>query len=94
MDLPISPCRSVPGRTPGQDAAGSPLGRIGGLALLLAMALPGCATQDLGKHVYLKQHRASIALTQILMDAEASQPELLDDLYATESALNKPATGR
>lgn len=66
---------------------GSP--RPGGwIALALAAALAGCATQAEGDMVYLKQHRASIALTQILLIAESDNPALLDRLYDVETALN------
>lgn len=59
-------------------------------ALFLAVAVAGCAASRAeGEAVYLKQHRASIALTQILLSAEVENPSVVDVLYESESALNK-----
>jgi len=63
--------------------------RVGGLvALALAFALAGCATRSEGDLVYMKQHRASVALTQALLIAELENPAIVDLLYDSESALN------
>ncbi len=57
-------------------------------AIGLAFALAGCATPSEGDLVYMKQHRASVALTQALLAAEAENPAVVDLLYDSESALN------
>jgi hypothetical protein len=54
----------------------------------LAVALAGCATPAEGDLVYLKQHRASVALTQALLAAELDNPSVVDMLYDGETALN------
>jgi hypothetical protein len=56
--------------------------------VVLAVALAGCATRAEGDAVYLKQHRASIALTQVVLVAELENPGVVDMLYDSESALN------
>lgn len=62
--------------------------RAGGLvALTLALALTGCARQVESDLVYLKQHRASIALTQALLAAEIENPAIVAMLYDSETAL-------
>jgi hypothetical protein len=58
------------------------------LVFALAVALAGCATQADGDLVYLKQHRASVALTQALLAAELDNPAVVDMLYDSETALN------
>jgi hypothetical protein len=60
----------------------------GPLVLALAFALAGCATQSEGDLIYLKQHRASVALTQALLAAELENPAIVDMLYDSETALN------
>jgi hypothetical protein len=63
--------------------------RVGGLLVLtLAFALTGCAARSEGDLVYMKQHRASVALTQALMAAELENPSVVDMLYNGEIALN------
>ncbi len=63
--------------------------RLGGwVALALALALAGCATRAEGDAVYMKQHRASIALTQVVLVAELENPAVVDMLYDSETALN------
>jgi hypothetical protein len=59
------------------------------IAALLMLALAGCAARAQGEAVYLKQHRASIALTQAVLAAEYENPALVDTLYDSETALNK-----
>ena len=54
----------------------------------LACALTGCATASEGDLVYMKQHRASVALTQALLAAEVENPAIVDMLYDSETALN------
>lgn len=60
----------------------------GVLIFALALALAGCATRAEGDLVYLKQNRASVALTQALLAAEKENPTVVDMLYDRESALN------
>jgi hypothetical protein len=63
--------------------------RLGGwIAVVLAVALAGCATRTEGDAVYLKQHRTSIALTQVVLVAELENPGIVDILYDSETALN------
>ncbi|MDH3595368.1 MAG: hypothetical protein OEU09_14380 [Rhodospirillales bacterium] len=63
--------------------------RLGGwIAVALALALAGCATRAEGDAVYMKQHRASIALTQVVLVAELENPAIVDMLYDSETALN------
>ncbi len=63
--------------------------RLGGwVAFALALALAGCATRAEGDAVYMKQHRASIALTQVVLVAELENPAIVDMLYDSETALN------
>ncbi len=63
--------------------------RAGGLVVLaLTLALAGCASRSEGDLVYLKQHRASVALTQALLIAELENPAIVDLLYDSETALN------
>ncbi len=61
---------------------------VGLWVLALAFALAGCATRSEGDLVYMKQHRASVALTQALLAAEAENPAIVDMLYDSETALN------
>ena len=72
----------------GTRGAASPTGTGGLLVLALAFVLAGCATRSEGDLVYLKQHRASVALTQALLVAELENPEIVDLLYDSETALN------
>jgi hypothetical protein len=58
------------------------------LALVLTLVLGGCAMRAEGDAVYLKQHRASLALTQVVLAAEFGNPALVDMLYDSETALN------
>lgn len=58
-------------------------------ALLVAMALTGCASMRQGDQIFLQQNRASTALTQALLVAEAENPDTLDLLYDNEAALNE-----
>jgi hypothetical protein len=60
----------------------------GWIAVALALALAGCAMRAEGDAVYMKQHRASIALTQAVLAAELKNPEVVDLLYDSETALN------
>ena len=77
-----SGCRRGPCRT-------APWPGVGGLlAFVLLVALTGCATRAEGDLVYLKQHRASVALTQALLAAELDNPAVVDMLYDSETALN------
>ena len=63
--------------------------RLGGwIAVALALALGGCAMRAEGDAVYMKQHRASIALTQVVLAAEFENPGVVDMLYDSETALN------
>jgi len=63
---------------------------VGGVvAAVLMLALAGCAARAQGEAIYLKQHRASIALTQALMTAEFENPAVVDLLYDSETMLNK-----
>ncbi len=64
-------------------------GAGGVIATVLMLALAGCAARAQGEAIYLKQHRASIALTQALLTAEFENPAVVDMLYNTESMLNK-----
>lgn len=73
----------------GQPCKPARAGAGGVIAALLMLALAGCATRAQGEAIYLKQHRASIALTQALMTAEFENPAVVDLLYDTESMLNK-----
>lgn len=50
------------------------------LAAVLALGLSSCTTQDMSKDVYLKQHRASMALTEALIAAELENSQNLDAL--------------
>lgn len=88
--------------TPQTDSAGARTGGPGGQACrparagagrvivtVLMLALAGCAAHSQGEAIYLKQHRASIALTQALLTAEFENPAVVDMLYDTESMLNK-----
>ncbi len=64
--------------------------RLGGwIALTLAAALAACASRAEGDLVYLKQHQASVALTQALLAAEVENPAAIELLYYNEAALNK-----
>jgi hypothetical protein len=75
-------CRCGP-----RGAASRP--RVGGLLVLaLVFSLAGCATRAQGDLVYLKQHRASVALTQALLVAELDNPSIVDMLYDSETALS------
>lgn len=72
----------------GAGGAASPP-RVGGLLMLaLTFALTGCAARSGGDLVYMKQHRASVALTQALLAAELENPSVVDMLYDGETALN------
>ena len=55
---------------------------------LLALGLASCATQDLSKEVYLKQHRASLALTEALISARYDNPHNIDALKKGAAALD------
>ncbi len=56
---------------------------IGLLALLGA-----CAPSERAAAVYLQQHRATTALTESIVAAEAEDPALAERLYVTESELD------
>ena len=56
-------------------------------AVVLALGLAGCASQDLSKDVYLKQHRASLALSEALIAAELANSQDLDALKQGAAAL-------
>ncbi len=73
----------------GQPGKTARAGAGGVIATVLMLALAGCAVRAQGEAIYLKQHRASIALTQALLTAEFENPAVVDMLYDTESMLNK-----
>lgn len=73
----------------GQPCKPARTGAGGVVATVLMLALAGCAARAQGEAIYLKQHRASIALTQALLTAEFENPAVVDMLYDTESMLNK-----
>ncbi len=57
-------------------------------ALGLLALLGACATSERAGAIYLQQHRATTALTETIVAAEAEDPELAERLYATESELD------
>ncbi len=61
-----------------------------GLAALgLLAGLGGCALSDQAEGVHLQQHRASTALTDAILAAESSDPDLAEHLYVVEAAFAK-----
>ena len=50
--------------------------------------LGACATSERAEAIYLQQHRATTALTETIVAAEAADPELAERLYGTESELD------
>ena len=54
---------------------------------LLAL-LGACAISERAEAIYLQQHRATTALTETIVAAEAADPELAERLYGTESELD------
>ncbi len=64
------------------------LGRC--LAVLgLIVGFSGCALRDRAEDVYLQQHRASTALTDAIVAAEADDSDLAERLYLLEAVLAK-----
>jgi len=51
----------------------------------LIALLGACAISERAGAIYLQQHRATTALTETIVAAEAEDPELAERLYATES---------
>ncbi len=63
---------------------------FGGLAALgLLAGLGGWALSDQAENVHLQQHRASTALTDAILAAESSDPDLAERLYVVEAAFAK-----
>ena len=58
------------------------------IGIAAAAFLSGCAARADGERVFLRQNRASAALTYAIVDAETYAPELVGQLYDAESALN------
>ncbi len=58
-------------------------------ALLLLALLAACATRERAEAVYLQQHRAATALTEMIVAAELDDPALAERLYASESELDR-----
>ncbi len=54
-------------------------------ALGLIALLGACAISERAEAIYLQQHRATTALTETIVAAEAENPELAERLYGTES---------
>jgi len=54
----------------------------------LIALLGACATSERAEAIYLQQHRATTALTETIVAAEAEDPELAERLYGTESELD------
>ena len=54
----------------------------------LLAPLGACATSERADAIYLQQHRATTALTETIVAAEAEDPELAERLYGTESELD------
>ena len=54
-------------------------------ALGLIALLGACAISERAEAIYLQQHRATTALTETIVAAEAEDPELAERLYGTES---------
>ncbi len=54
----------------------------------LIALLGACATSERAEALYLQQHRATTALTETIVTAEAEDPELAERLYGTESELD------
>ncbi len=50
----------------------------------LIALLGACATSERAEAIYLQQHRATTALTETIVAAEAEDPELAERLYGTE----------
>ena len=53
----------------------------------LIALLGACALSERAEAIYLQQHRATTALTETIVAAEAEDPELAERLYVTESEL-------
>lgn len=51
----------------------------------LIALLGACALSERAEAIYLQQHRATTALTETIVVAEAENPELAERLYGTES---------
>ncbi|MCH8035813.1 MAG: hypothetical protein IIC53_01670 [Proteobacteria bacterium] len=51
----------------------------------LIALLGACALSERAEAIYLQQHRATTALTETIVAAEAENPELAERLYGTES---------
>ncbi len=54
----------------------------------LIALLGACATSERAEALYLQQHRATTALTETIVAAEAEDPELAEHLYGSESELD------
>ncbi len=54
----------------------------------LIALLGACATSARAEALYLQQHRATTALTETIVAAEAEDSELAERLYGTESELD------
>ncbi len=54
----------------------------------LIALLGACATSERAEAIYLQQHRATTALTETIVAAEAEDPELAERLYGTELELD------
>ncbi len=58
------------------------------IAFGLIALLGACAISERAETIYLQQHRATTALTETIVAAEAEDPELAERLYAAESELD------
>jgi hypothetical protein len=54
----------------------------------LIALLGACATGERAEAIYLQQHRATTALAETIVAAEAEDPELAERLYDTESEID------
>ncbi len=75
-------------RRTGPDSFGPGLFGRCFIAVGLIALLGACATSERAEAIYLQQHRATTALTETIVAAEAEDPELAERLYGTESELD------
>ncbi len=58
----------------------------------LIALLGACAISERAEAIYLRQHRATTALNETIIAAEAENPELAERLYGTESEFDNACT--